>query len=93
MKMHIKILAKLLRSSINVTCVRDGSWHADMDHIEIKVAGACTSNYGSGKTPRDAIIDYCNNISNKHLIIRAMIKDERMEIDTPVIFYDEVNDA
>ena len=59
-------------------------FYASFGRLEVKVGGGLLSEYGDGATPEEAITNYCELISNKHLV-RDAYQETRIEFISPTI--------
>jgi hypothetical protein len=85
--MKIEELADLLGITLIVErfANQSNSWTACFKNTEIadcKSSSVMGTPFGRGKTPREAINNYIENIRGKWLVIDAM-KDERREFGVP----------
>lgn len=58
------------------------------EYLEEKDGSILRSTAGNGTSPRNAIENYCNEISNKLMVYKATSKKLRKEIQTPFIIAD-----
>lgn len=58
-------------------------YHAAFEYVEILDGYVLIGAYGNGETPEKAIKDYMKRIAGCKLIYRAMIVEERKEMQTP----------
>ena len=62
-------------------------YYARFEDSETKESDMLVSTSGDGHTPKEAIRDYCEQISCKKLVINAYGKDKRKEYDVPVLVF------
>ena len=85
--MNITEYADILNLNIEINYYhnQNNRWSANFGSSEIKdnsSSAILKSEYGTGKSPREAIEDYLNLISGKVLVINAM-SDNRREYMVP----------
>ena len=67
---------------------QDNRWMAQIERAEIKEGSILSGNYGTGKTPDQAINDYIKQIKGKLIVINATSDKYRREYVVPTnIFY------
>jgi hypothetical protein len=77
--MTIYELADLLSVELIVTRYQnqDGRWSAHFERCEVAEGSCLVSAYGDGKTPEEAIQNYCQKIAGQRLVFNAMNKYRR----------------
>lgn len=63
-------------------------YFAHFDYVEVKDGSMLISGSGNGPTIETAIMDYCDEISNKLLVYRATASADRREITAPELYVD-----
>jgi hypothetical protein len=67
---------------------QDNRWMAQIERAELKDGSILSGNYGTGKTPDQAINDYIKQIKGKLIVINATSEKYRREYVVPTnIFY------
>lgn len=62
---------------------KDKCWTASLKYAEIKEGSILSSQSGRGKTPDEAINNYCEAISGERIILNAMSETRRQEYNVP----------
>lgn len=67
---------------------QDNRWLAQIERCELKDGSILSGNYGTGKTPDQAIEDYVKQIRGKLIVINATSEKYRKEYVVPAnVFY------
>lgn len=62
---------------------QDGRFAASFDDGEIKGDGVLISCYGEGKSPMEALYNYCQQIATKTIVFNSHSKERRKEFKMP----------
>jgi len=88
MSISIFNFADIINKEIIITYYpnQNGRYSANFEDSEIiekgREHGLCGT-YGTGTSPRGAIIDYCNKISGQRIVFNAMSDKYRQEFNIP----------
>ncbi len=66
---------------------QDNRYCAQLEHCEVKdepTSSCISSAHGNGRTPEEAMQDYCNQIRGRLLVVNAFDKVERREYRVPM---------
>jgi len=64
---------------------QDGRFSASFEGGEIKSDGVLISSYGDGKSPMEAIFNYCSKIAGKTIVFNSYSKERRKEFRMPEV--------